>query len=59
MDVDVKKAAGSIIKSLTYQAIITRTSVKDAESFNQCVAWRELHEESTRNYEAYQRSSNR
>ena len=40
MDVDVKKAAGSIIKSLTYQAIITRTSVKDAESFNQCVAWR-------------------
>ena len=44
LDVDVKKATGSVVKSLTYQVIITCANASDQEILNQCISWRELHE---------------
>lgn len=43
MDVNNKKAEGTLVRSLTYQAIISCRGDKDREMFNQCIHWSTLH----------------
>ena len=50
MDVNGKKADGTLIRSLTYQAIISCRGDKDREMFNQCIHWSSLNQEYEKNY---------
>ena len=45
MDAINKKAEGTLVRSLTYQAIITCRSDKDRKMFNECIHWSTLHQE--------------
>ena len=43
MDVNTKKAGGCLVKSLTYQAIISCREACDRPMFEQCIQWSTLH----------------
>lgn len=46
MEMEVsKQASGSIVKSLTYKAVISLKNEKDRAVYDQCVEWRQLEEE--------------
>lgn len=40
-----KQASGSIVKSMTFKAVITCKDEKDRDVYNQCIEWRQLEEE--------------
>ena len=48
LDINNRKADGCIVKSLTYQAIISYKEAKDRQMFEQCIEWRHLDDKHSR-----------